>query len=74
MTGGTNYRWVTILVAAFFAGVVAAVAVPRFVEEEAVGWGIAVAVAVLTAVLVALATHERVDEGRHVRDDALPPE
>ncbi len=73
MTSGTNYRWVTALIAALVGGLLAAVITPRFSEEESVSWLVVGVVAVVAGLAVLLATREKVDEGTHVRDDALPP-
>ncbi len=70
MTAGTNYRWVTAVVAALAVGVVAGIVVPRFLDSAA-GWIVTVVLAVVAGVAVALATREQVDDGAHVRDDAL---
>lgn len=70
MTAGTNYRWVTALVAALSVGVVAGIVVPRFLDTTA-GWIVTAVLTVVTGVAVALATRERVDDGAHVRDDVL---
>lgn len=73
MTSGTNYRWVTAVVAALLAGFLAAGLASRFVEGEALSWIIVVAVAVVVGAAVALVTHERTDDGAHIRDDVLGP-
>lgn len=73
MTSGTNYRWVAAVVAALAAGLVAAIAVPRYVEDEATGWILTAAVALVAGAAVALATREKTDDGAHVRDDVLGP-
>lgn len=74
MTGGTNYRWITAISAGLMAGVVAGVVVPRYLSDSASGWIVAVVVALVVGAVVAFATRETIDEGAHVRDDALPPE
>ena len=74
MTSGTNYRWVTALVAALMAGLLAAVGLPRVMGDDGAGWLLTLAVAAVVGLAVLFATRERVDDGAHVRDDALPPE
>ena len=74
MTGGTNYRWVAALAAGLVAGTMVAAVLPRLFDEGAVSWLVAAAVAVAVAAVVAVATRAPVADGRHVRDDALPPE
>lgn len=71
MTSGTNYRWVTALVAGLVVGLLAAVVTPRFGDSDGVDWLWTIGIAVLAAAAVALATREKVDDGAHVRDDAL---
>ena len=73
MTQGTNYRWVTALAAALMAGLLAAVGLPRVLSDDGAGWLLTIAVAAAVGLVVLFATRERVDEGKHVRDDALPP-
>lgn len=74
MTSGTNYRWVTALVAALMAAVIAAVVTPRFSDEGAVDWLLTIGVAIGVGVIVALMTREKAPrDGAHVRDDALGP-
>lgn len=72
MTSGTNYRWVTALAAALLAGLLAAVVTPRVAEDESVTWLVALGVALVAGLAVVLATREKIDDGAHVRDDALP--
>ena len=72
MTSGTNYRWVTAVIAALSAGLIAAIVVPRMTEDGEVNWIVTVVVALVVGVGVALATREKVDRGAHVRDDVLP--
>lgn len=72
MTSGTNYRWVTALVAALAVGLVAALVTPRFGDSDGVDWLVTIALAVFVGALVALATRERTDDGAHVKDDTLP--
>ena len=57
-----NYRPVLALVAALAAGALAAVVTPRFTEEGEVSWLVTIAVAVLVGAVVALVTHQRVDD------------
>ena len=73
MTSGTNYRWVTALVAGLMAAVVAAVVTPRFGDEGEVNWLVTIGLAVVVGVAVALATRDKTRDGAHVRDDALGP-
>ena len=73
MTSGTNYRWVTALVAALVSGVVTAVLTPRLSAEGETDWLVTIGVAVLVGVAVALLTREKTDDGAHVRDDVLGP-
>ena len=80
MTSGTNYRWVTVLAslvrgaegepAAVIAGVVTGLVVPRVLDTDT-GWIVALVVAAVAGGVVALATRERIDDGKQVRDDAL---
>ena len=72
MTQGTNYRWVTAVIAALSAGLVAAIVIPRMTDEGEVNWLVTIAVTVAVGVAVALITREKVDDGAHVRDDVLP--
>ena len=72
MTSGTNYRWVTAIVAALAAGLVVAIVAPRFVETDGTAWILTAVVAVAVGLGVALSTREKVDEGAHVKDDVLP--
>lgn len=74
MTSGTNYRWVTALIAALSVGLIAAIVTPRFGDEGEVDWLVTIGLTVLVGAIVALATREKTDDGAHVRDDALPPE
>ncbi len=74
MTQGTNYRWVTAVIAGLSAGLIAAIVAPRYFDDSAVSWIITVVVTLAVGGAVALASRERIDEGVHVRDDALPPE
>ena len=74
MTQGTNYRWVTAVIAGLSAGFIAAIVMPRFGVEGGVQWGVTALVTVVVAAAVALASRQRVDDGAHVRDDVLPPE
>ena len=69
-----KYRWPTVLIAALAVGLVAAVVTPRYGDSDGVDWLVTLGLAVLTAVVVALATREKVDDGAHVRDEVLPPE
>ena len=73
MTSGTNYRWVTALVAALVSGVVTAVLTPRLSAEGETDWLVTIGVAVLVGVAVALLTREKTDDGAYVRDDVLGP-
>ena len=70
MPSGTNYRWVTVLAAAVIAGVVTGLVVPRVLDTDT-GWIVALVVAAVAGGAVALATRERIDDGKQVRDDAL---
>ncbi len=70
MTSGTNYRWVTALVAALSVGFVAGLVVPRFLGTTA-GWVVTVVLALAAAAAAVVATREKIDDGAHVRDDAL---
>ena len=72
MTSGTNYRWVTALIAALVVGLLAAVVTPRFGADGDVDWLITIGLAVVAGAAVALATREKVDKGADVRDDVLP--
>ncbi|PAP77007.1 hypothetical protein [Rubrivirga marina] len=72
MTSGTNYRWVTALIAALVVGLVAAIVTPRFGDSDGVDWLVTIALAVLAGALVALATREKTDDGAHIKDDVLP--
>lgn len=72
MTSGTNYRWVTALIAALVVGLVAAIVTPRFGDSDGVDWLVTIALAVLAGALVALVTREKTDDGAHVKDDVLP--
>ena len=72
MTSGTNYRWVTAIIAALAAALVAAVVAPRFVESDGTAWILTAVVAVAVGAAVALSTREKTDEGAHVKDDVLP--
>ena len=74
MTQGTNYRWVTAVIAGLSAGLIAAIVVPRFGIEGGVQWGITIAVTLLVGAAIAFSSREQIDEGAHVRDDVLPPE
>lgn len=72
MTSGTNYRWVTALIAALVVGLVAAVVTPRFGDSDGVDWLVTIGAAVLAGAVVALVTREKTDDGAHVKDDVLP--
>ena len=73
MTGGTNYRWVTVLAAALMAGAIMAAATRYFGFTDGLAiWGSTLAVAVLAGAAIALVTREQTDDGKHVRDDTLP--
>jgi len=72
MTSGTNYRWVTALIAALVVGLVAAIVTPRFGDSDGVDWLVTIALAVLAGAIVALATREKTDDGAHIKDDVLP--
>ena len=72
MTSGTNYRWVTAVIAALSAGLVAAIVVPRMTESGETNWLVTILVTVAVGAAVALVTREKVDKGVHVRDDVLP--
>ena len=74
MTSGTNYRWVTAVIAALSVGMIAAIVTPRMADDGEVNWLVTIGVTVLTGAAIALFTREKVDRGVHVRDDALPPE
>jgi len=73
MTSGTNYRWVTALIAALLAGLLAAIGLPRVVDSDTTGWVLTLVIAVAAGLAVLLVTRERVDSGKRVRDDVLPP-
>ena len=72
MTSGTNYRWVTAVIAALAAGLIAAIVIPRMTGDGEVNWIVTIVVALVVGVGVALATREKVDDGAHIRDDVLP--
>jgi hypothetical protein len=72
MTSGTNYRWVTALIAALGVGLVAAIVTPRYGDSDGVDWLVTIGLAVLTGAIVAFATREKTDDGAHVKDDVLP--
>ncbi len=74
MTSGTNYRWVTALVAALMAGLVVAVVTPRYADDGGVNWLWTIGAAVVVGVAVGLFTRAKTDDGAHVRDDALGPD
>ena len=74
MTSGTNYRWVTVLVAGLMAGVIAAVVTPRF-NDDGVDWLITIIAVLVVGAAVALLTREKTpSDGAHVRDDVLGPD
>lgn len=74
MSQGTNYRWVTVVIAGLAAGLIAAVVMPRFGVEGGVQWGVTALVALAVGAAVALSSRQHIDDGAHVRDDTLPPE
>ena len=68
---GESARWITALVAALSAGLIAAIVTPRFSSEDEVNWIITVVVALVAGAVFLLANREKVDDGAHVKDDAL---
>ncbi|MGB3543515.1 hypothetical protein [Rubrivirga sp.] len=68
---GQPARWITALVAALSAGLVAAIVTPRFGDEGEVNWLITLVVAVAAGAVFLIAGRRKVDDGAHVRDDAL---
>ena len=70
----TNYRWFTALIAALVTATLVAYVIPRFGGDGEVNWFVTIGASLGAAVGVLLATRQTVDDGRTVRDDALPPE
>ena len=68
---GQSARWITALVAALSAGLVAAIVTPRFGDEGEVNWIITAVVALVAGAVFLIAGRRKVDDGAHVRDDAL---